>query len=586
MAMNPDGTVVTGTATLNVSIPSSPEPLVSLAIVPNSQNATVANQTSQFIAIGTTASGTTVNLTNQSATINGATITPALWASSTVSVATINSVTGLATAINTGVTAITAIASNPDGTVVTGTATYTVTTSGPQEPLLSLAIVPGQQTVLYPGQTSQLIAIGTFSAAPTTQNLTSNNTTYPIRWTSSDTSVATVGSPEIAGSTPGLVTATGQGIASITAYAANPDGSLVYALGTFNVTGGAPEPFTALTILPGPLSLSATGQTGQFIAIGTTGSTGVNEDVTNSSQVKWKSSIPTIATISTYPANPAGQAAGVSPGTAPITATLTNPDGSVLTATSSVAVTASAAPEPLLSIAVVPTSVTIGNLNGTAQFLAYGTFSTAPTVQDITNGVNHNGFTSNVTWVSAPNQEIFPVTSSGSPGETGGLVTAYGNGSADIYAQATNPDGTIVYSPSATFNCPLVLASTNPMTGQITPGSCNPDTIAPTLLVTLTVFNAGLNQTGWLITAPSATGTPDVIHCGPGSPSGGSVCTATYPVNTTVTLTAPAEPGVKFGGWSFNCADTAPVTEAGPNSCTVDLGTGATSNVSVGAVFN
>ena len=587
IASNPDGSVVTAVATYTVTLPSAPEPLVSLAIVPATQTASVANQTAQFIAIGTTATGTTVNLTNKSATIGGATISAATWSSSSASTATINANTGLATAVNSGVTAITAIASNPDGTVVTGTAVFTVSTSGSQEPLLSLAILPGTQSVQYPGQTSQLLAIGTFSAAPTTQNLTGNNTTYPIRWQSSDSSVATVGSPEQAGTTPGLVTATGQGTASITAYAANPDGTLVYAVANFIVAGGAPEPFTALTISPGSQTLSATGQTAQFIAIGTTGNTGLLQDVSNSAQVKWSSSIPSIATVTTYPASPAGVVAGVSPGTTTITAKLTNPDQSVVTATATVTVTASPAPEPLLSITVLPASVTLGNLDGTAQFLAYGTFSTAPTVMDITNGVNHNGFTSPVTWISLPNPNVFPIESGGTPGETGGLATAYGSGTADIYAVATNPDGTLVYSSTpAEFNCPLVLESTDPTTGAITPGSCNPDTIAPTLLVTLTVFNAGLNQANWLITADSATGTKDVIHCGPGSTSGGSVCAATYPVNTTVTLTAPAEPGVAFGGWSFNCANTAPVTAAGPNSCTVTLGTGSSSNVSVGAIFN
>jgi hypothetical protein len=123
-------------------------------------------------------------------------------------------------------------------------------------------------------------------------------------------------------------------------------------------------------------------------------------------------------------------------------------------------------------------------------------------------------------------------------------------------------------------------------------GSCNEFTIASELLVTLTVYNAGLNTTGWLVTASSATGTPNVIHCGPGSTSGGSVCMATYPVGTTVTLTAPAETGVHFGGWSWNCESQGTVTAAGPNSCTVYLGaddpvTGEpSSNVSVGAIFN
>ncbi len=70
------------------------------------------------------------------------------------------------------------------------------------------------------------------------------------------------------------------------------------------------------------------------------------------------------------------------------------------------------------------------------------------------------------------------------------------------------------------------------------------------------------------------------------------MCVATYPVGSTVLLTAPAQQGVAFGGWSYNCTATdangvplvAPVgpTAAGPNYCKVTL----TTNDTVGAIFN
>jgi len=808
VATNPDGTVVTGTATITVNIPATPEPYVSLAIVPAAQTVTVANQFVDFIAIGTTGTGTTVNLTNT-----------AIWKSSVPTVASITPAGGVATALTNGVTAITAVVSNVDGTVVTGTAILTVNISATQEPLVSLAIVPASQTVAgagqnaqflaigtfsstsptpgtqnmanistytmawyssnssvatinnsglamtvgqgttaitaiatnktdgsssfatatltvtgpstqeitalsiipgsqtitmpltvpttpttsfvaigtlgstglqlnetnavnwsssntavatinssggviplsqgtttitaqfpnpaigstpanvvtatatltvngeasepllsmtvlpaaqtvtFPGQTSQLIAIGTYSSAPVSQNLTAS-----VSWSSSNTAVATVctvGSPPpCTAATNGLVTAVGQGTVAITAIAKNADNSVVTGVAAITVTNGVAEQVTALSIVPGSLAISATGQPGQFIALGTSGSTGLIEDVTVSPQLTWSSSIPAYATIATYPTPNEGQAVGVSPGTTNITAEWSNVDKSVVTATASVSVTTTAAAEPLLSIAVLPASATINDLLGNQQYLAYGTFSTAPTVMDITNGFYHAGFPSAactavlaaakaapcaqvaVAWVSSA-QDVFPINSSGVSGATGGLVTADGSGTDDIYAVAQNPDGTLVYSPVVTFSCPLVLptydnTTTPPTLTNI--GSCNELTIASGLLVTLTVFNAGTNTANWLVEADSATGTPNVIHCGPGwaadGNTGGSVCMATYPLNSTITLRAPAQTGVNFGGWSWNCTPVLPINSTGPNSCQVTLGTAGSSNISVGAIFN
>jgi hypothetical protein len=298
-------------------------------------------------------------------------------------------------------------------------------------------------------------------------------------------------------------------------------------------------------------------------------------------------------------------------------------------------------------------------LDSTAQYLAFGTFSTTPTVLDITNGFFHQGFPNAactaafasadaaaaaadvqaglpvtnlpdaqcsfvpVTWVSLPDAFVFPINSAGGAGGLGGLITAVGSGGPElVYAVAANPDGTLVYAPGASFSCPYaaptygtisvtngngVTTTTTDYSDILNPGTCNTLTIGGGLLSTLTVFNAnlestGLNQTNWLITAPSATGTQDVIRCGgtaqQGS-TGGSVCEATYPTGTTVTLTAPAETGVNFGGWSSNCTAQGVVTAVGPNSCTVVVGGGCTlnpntgtytctdsTNVSVGAIFN
>ena len=354
---------------------------------------------------------------------------------------------------------------------------------------------------------------------------------------------------------------------------------------------GSSSGIDSIQVSPAAVSFTGTGQTANLTATATIdhGShPATNENVT--SLVTWTSGAPGVATVSST-----GVVLSVGPGTALITASINGFTGTV-TSISTVTVTVAgagtgsggAAAEPLVSIAVLPGTITDQNLLGTGQFLAYGTFSTIPTVMDITNGYTRDGVFTPVTWISAA-QEIFPITSSGAPGETGGLVTAVGSGTDPIYAVATNPDGTVVISPSATFNCPFVPYVPATATAPAVLGSCNPETIAPGLLVTLAVFNAGLNTTNWLVTAPSATGTPDVIHCGPGwTGTGGSVCTATYPVGTTVTLTAPTQAGVAFGGWSFNCNSISPnpSTAAGPNTCTITLGNATSSNESVGAIFN
>jgi hypothetical protein len=181
-----------------------------------------------------------------------------------------------------------------------------------------------------------------------------------------------------------------------------------------------------------------------------------------------------------------------------------------------------------------------------------------------------------VTDFAAYNATAVIIAESLSPGSTTSNCTGSTSGNCSIQ------------SATATVSCPEVLP---PPPGSLsqTPGTCYPtQPVYVGLLQTLTVYNEGLNTTNWEITASSATGTADVIHCGPGwtlgGGTGGSVCTATYPFGTTVTLTAtqPAGATGTFGGWSYNCAPTAPITAASPNSCTVTLD----SDDTVGAIFN
>jgi Bacterial Ig-like domain (group 2) len=370
-------------------------------------------------------------------------------------------------------------------------------------------------------------------------------------------------------------------------------GFLLLCLGSSLIGCSNPSGLDSVQVTPTTQSL-AVGQTAQFKAIGTYGNAKhpSNQDITTG--VTWSSTNPAVATVSS-----SGQVTAVAAGTTTIRADATAFNGPV-SASATVTVTSSGGGPAgggggsgggggtggsggnILSLTIIPSGIVFGTLGDTGQFLAIGTFSTAPTVRDVTNSV---------TWLtSEPNK--YPITNNNStpPGggtENGGVVTAneasVGNVGAIITAEATDSNGSIA-TATAGVGCPYVLP--NPPS---TPGSCFNS--VPRLLTTLTVFNEGLDTTNWQVTAPSATGTQDVIHCGPGwaadGHSGGSVCTATYPINTTVTLTAPApQPGVnvKFGGWSSNCTANPVIPDpVGPNTCTVTL---STSDATVGAIFN
>lgn len=360
-------------------------------------------------------------------------------------------------------------------------------------------------------------------------------------------------------------------------------GFSLFCLATAFVGCTRPSGLDSIRVTPAAQSL-AVGQTAQLTAVGTYGNANHASTQNVTTGVTWVSSSPSVATVSA-----SGVATAVSAGSTIITANTTGFAGPItssanLTVTGTSGGTGGGSGAGILSLTIIPSGIVFGSLQDSGQFLAIGTFSTAPTVRDLTNSV---------TWfTSAPN--VFPVTNNNSsaPGggtQNGGVVSAYGtsvgNVGATITAEATDSNGSIA-TATASVGCPLVLP--NPPT---TPGSCYPGSQGTSLLSTLTVYNEGLNTTAWQVTAPSATGTPNVLHCGPGySGSGGSVCTETFPVGAVVLLTAQ---GAAFGGWSYNCTPTdqsgVPLpgpppygTAAGPNYCTVTL----TTDDTVGAIFN
>jgi len=565
--VNADKTTATGTATLTVSgNGTSSNDITQVSIVPSSQTVAAPGDTATYTATGTTASGITKSLTN------------VVWNASSPQIANITA-GGVATAVGQGTTTISAQYTNADGTVATGTATFSVTASGTtNNDITSITIIPGSQSVPAPGDQATFIAIGT-TASGSTISLQGLAT-----YASSSSTIA-----QITNSATGVVTGVAAGSATITATYTNADGTIATGTATFTVLGGTTEQWTALTITPSSQTISASSGQADFIALATSGSTGLIENVTSSTSLTWSSSNTSVVTTA-----PGGVVTGAGVGSATITALLANQDGSVVSATASVTTEITTPPsDTLLSLTIIPSSISVSDFLLSGQFLAVATYSTPPFVQDVTNSPN-------TTWLSSE-PEFFPVdtNSAGNSGASAGLVTAYASGGAVIIAETQTGTGGPIQTATATFNCPEVLP---PPPGSLsqTPGSCYPgEPPAAGLLETLTVYNEGLDTTNWLVTAPSATGTQDVLHCGPGwvptqQYGTGSVCTATYPVGTAVILTATQSSGATgtFGGWSYNCVPSdssgnplpGPTywTAAGPNYCVVTL----SSNDTVGAIFN
>ena len=327
---------ITASATLNVNSLA----LVSIAVTPGA--ASIALGTGQqFVATGTYADNSTLDLT-----------TSAAWSSSLPSVAALNA-TGLATSASIGQTMITATAAS-----IAGSSTLTVTPAA----LVSIAITPGIQTIPV-GTTQQFAATGTFTDG-STQGITSS-----VQWASSNVFVATIS--DAAGS-QGMATSVATGSSSISATMGSISAST-----TLTVSVAA---LVSITVNP-PSPSIALGTTQQFTATGmfTDGST---QDLTTSAT--WGSGNGAAATVSST-----ALATSLAIGTTTITATLGGISGSTLLTVT---------PASVVSIAVNPAIAAIP-LGLTQAFTALGTFSDGST-QDVTNSVHWSSSVAAVATVS------------------------------------------------------------------------------------------------------------------------------------------------------------------------------------------
>ena len=512
------GATIIGTATLTVSATAVPRDLVSITIIPSSQGLSAIGEPTQFTAIGNfSSSPTTVELTNSTS--------PAItWASSDVTVATINSA-GLATSVSGGTATITASAVAPvSGATIVGVATLTVTApTTVQRDLTSITIIPSSQNVTNVGQAVQFTAIGNYNAAPATVDLTG---TGLVTWKSSDASVASINSA-------GLAIASVAGTTTITATATAPvSGATIIGTATLTVSATAgPRDLTSITIIPSSQTVTSVGEATQFKAIGNYSANPATVDIT--SQVAWNSSDLSVATV-----NSSGLATAISGGTTTITATAIAPvSGSTIIGIATLSASASAVVRDLTSITIIPSSQTVNALGESAQFIAIGNYSGSPTTVDLTN---------QVTWQSNDVQ-VVNINSDG-------LATANQNdeGTATITASAAAPVSGNLIVGTATF-------TNNGTSGNLVP--------------TLTVTELGAGS-GTVTSSATATTQAGLITCPPTSAA--NACSASYPVGTTVTLTATPASGSSFGGWSANCT---PVTA---NSCEVNMN----GNEPVAAIFN
>ena len=530
-----------------------------IQITPATQSL-AAGQTAQLTATGIIGHG-------KHPASNEDVTTTVTWTSNAAAVATV-SATGLASGVSAGTATITA--SMPGG--ISATATVTVIGGGSvsgNSDIVKLDVIPGSQSVASPTQTSQFIAIGTNTSGATI------DLTHQATWSSSAVQIATIGASS------GLATGIGQGSSTITALYTNPDKTVVTGTATFQVVGGTTEQVTALTVYPNAQSTTALDQQTQFFVLGTQGSSGLQFDVTD--KVTWTSSNTSVVAIGSGTTGTPGLATSIGTGSSTITATYTNPDSSKVVATATYTATIGQAQESLLSIQVVPGNTTVSNKGMTSQFLAFGTYATTPTVRDITNQVTWVSTLPEVASVSScgagpgPNcgSTVSGGASGGLPGEYAGLATSQGyTGDSVIYAldNTTNPDGTVVLSNPVTFTCRDADAHV-----------CI-QTVPTPQFATITVFIAG-EQTatsGEYVTAPSDTGSPNLIHCGRQySGSGGQVCTGTYAVGSRVVITENLPAGsASFGGWSTGsgCLEANIATST---TCTVVLD----GNASVGVIF-
>lgn len=351
-------TATVGSLSDTTTVTVVPAHLISIDVEPKAVAIAMGTE-QQFSAVGTFDDGSTQLLTSVT------------WTSSLPGTATINP-SGLATAVGTGSSTISAISGS-----VTGTASLSVSSAA----LVSIAVTPANSSMAV-GTTKQFTATGTFSDS-STQDLT-----LSVLWGSSSPATATINN---LGSVGSLAT----GTTNISATLGAISGSTTLTVSTAHLV--------SISINPSNPRIEK-GTTLKFTAVGTFSDGSTSSSL---SGLSWKSSKPNIAQV-----RGSGLAHGKKAGTVTVSASSAGIKGTT---------TLTVGTGTLTSVAITPldSSVALGN---TQQFTATGSFNDG-TTQDITLTTHWSSSSASVaTIANAPS--------------VGGLATTHGVGTTSIGANA------------------------------------------------------------------------------------------------------------------------------------------------------
>jgi trimeric autotransporter adhesin len=445
---------VTGSATLTVTSAT----VVSIAVAPTNASISIGIA-QQFTATGTFSDSSTQDITGS-----------VVWNSSATGVASIT-VSGLASAFNIGTTTISASFGG-----VSGSAPLTVNAAN----ISSLAITPSSPSIAQ-GTTIQFTATGTFN------NGSTRNLTRQVTWTSSDTTVASIGpSNGIAIGQPRTVT----GTTNITATLGSASATV-----TLTVTTAT---LSSITVAPATQTVPIGGQAG-YTATGLF-SDSSSQDIT--SICKWASGNTSVATVGSGGGSLL-TATGVAPGTTSINATLGTTTGSATLTVSSAT---------LLSIALTPANAILAPAS-TLGYNAIGTYSDGG--QHSVNGT--------ATW-SSSDPSIAIISGSGTAtGESAGAVTI------------------TVQSGSISATASLIVEGSTLTSIQVTPNSTKlPQTIQGSFIAKGTFSDGNVLDITSVVTWTSSAGSVATISTATGSHG---VATAIAPGQTTISATFGGQVG-------------------------------------------